>query len=523
MKVDMWLARILMAATPKAVVAVVSEASKLNEKEEALGCVTLSTPITVKLQSESMVPADCVLACSTYKMALISHEAESLSLNCACVMKLSNNAVNSTECKTACPGADSPFCGGFDRSVQKPAWSVYNVPGVFELADLSPRDNRTCAGIYYQCGGVEWTGVDCCISGAFCTELNPYYWQCIALTESTVSATPTNLNEKAGLTTPLVTQVSPLISNSTTGGSPLPTETPVIVGASVGTIVFLAAGFLVVASVYRRRIHQTIEDGTVDCPSGPNSAVEFDGYLKLNGSNIILAGVNSKRNSMNDHAFDFEDSGPRSSVAVLQQQQLQQHQKQQQQQQKAQNSIITRLQTRISKTEVANTSPQKRMPRIPLFESRTNKTTAEDSENHKNGHEKNSNNQIEDEQDPVAIRYRPPVTIGQNVMLGAMRGNFIPDKSAHCDNILSKETAKSTPETPTTTKSRTRAALLSSPIDYEATNSENTKSTMMSSFLSYDLLIGGKNPTNTHASSLYMETIIRNDRIEFNNDDDEDV
>ncbi|KAJ3130090.1 hypothetical protein HK100_008230 [Physocladia obscura] len=533
MKPDVWLVAILTAMTAPVIATALSQPSPKSSKvEEVLGCVTLFTPIAVKLQSESMVPADCVSACSNYNMALISpalsHGTESLLFDCSCAIKLSNSAMNSTECTSACPGAPfdvgSPLCGGFDHSIEKTAWSVYYVPTVFELVALSPRDNQTCAEIYYQCGGVEWTGEDCCTSGAFCAEMNLYYWQCIPLAESTISATATGLKENSGLTSSVTTQVSPSISNSTatTAESSLSTKTAIIVGSSVGTIVFLAAGFFVLVSVYCRRRRQSIVEGTVDSSCGLNSA-EFDGYLKLNGSNIILAGVNSKRNSIDNHAFDFEESEPQPSVAVLQQHQVEQHQ---QQHEKPQNNIITRLQTRTSKTEVGSTSPQKRIPRILLFESRTSKTATmtEDSGNHKKEHEKVSNNQIEEEHVLAAIRQRPPVTIGQNIILGAMRGNFTQDKSYNSDNTsLFKETAKSTPETATTISSTTRAALSSSPIDYAATNSENTKSAMLSSFLSYDLLIGGQNSTSTHASSLYMETIIRNDRIEFSNDDDGDV
>jgi xyloglucan-specific endo-beta-1,4-glucanase len=33
--------------------------------------------------------------------------------------------------------------------------------------------------IYYQCGGINWTGSGSCAAGLTCTVLNPYYYQCL--------------------------------------------------------------------------------------------------------------------------------------------------------------------------------------------------------------------------------------------------------------------------------------------------------------------------------------------------------
>ncbi|TCD67531.1 hypothetical protein EIP91_012285 [Steccherinum ochraceum] len=35
------------------------------------------------------------------------------------------------------------------------------------------------SGVYQQCGGIGWTGPTTCVSGAVCTELNDYYFQCL--------------------------------------------------------------------------------------------------------------------------------------------------------------------------------------------------------------------------------------------------------------------------------------------------------------------------------------------------------
>jgi hypothetical protein len=32
---------------------------------------------------------------------------------------------------------------------------------------------------YGQCGGATWTGVTSCVSGYYCLEQNPYYYQCV--------------------------------------------------------------------------------------------------------------------------------------------------------------------------------------------------------------------------------------------------------------------------------------------------------------------------------------------------------
>ncbi|KAJ1566445.1 hypothetical protein HK096_001432 [Nowakowskiella sp. JEL0078] len=50
--------------------------------------------------------------------------------------------------------------------------------------DFSKR--QTCQALYAQCGGIGWTGSTCCVSGSFCSVLNPYYFQCVPGTTSSV-------------------------------------------------------------------------------------------------------------------------------------------------------------------------------------------------------------------------------------------------------------------------------------------------------------------------------------------------
>jgi hypothetical protein len=37
----------------------------------------------------------------------------------------------------------------------------------------------SCAAVYYQCGGLNWTGATCCASGSTCQYQNEYYSQCV--------------------------------------------------------------------------------------------------------------------------------------------------------------------------------------------------------------------------------------------------------------------------------------------------------------------------------------------------------
>ncbi|GME85767.1 unnamed protein product [Ambrosiozyma monospora] len=56
------------------------------------------------------------------------------------------------------------------------------------LADTTSQADSGLASLYYQCGGINWTGATACVEGATCYSQNDYYYQCIA-TENVPSAT----------------------------------------------------------------------------------------------------------------------------------------------------------------------------------------------------------------------------------------------------------------------------------------------------------------------------------------------
>ncbi|KAI0762813.1 beta-glucosidase [Fomes fomentarius] len=54
-------------------------------------------------------------------------------------------------------------------------------------------------GVYQQCGGIGWTGSTACVSGAACTKINDYYFQC--LPGSSTSAPPSTTSAPSPTTT----------------------------------------------------------------------------------------------------------------------------------------------------------------------------------------------------------------------------------------------------------------------------------------------------------------------------------
>lgn len=53
------------------------------------------------------------------------------------------------------------------------------------------------AALYYQCGGINWTGPTKCETGSYCKDQNPFYHQCVAVEEGTyTNATATGSNGK---------------------------------------------------------------------------------------------------------------------------------------------------------------------------------------------------------------------------------------------------------------------------------------------------------------------------------------
>lgn len=68
-------------------------------------------------------------------------------------------------------------------------------------------------GMWQQCGGIGWSGGTTCVSGAVCTKINDYYFQCLQGTAATTSSTssttsssgPTVVTSSTKTTTPVIT------------------------------------------------------------------------------------------------------------------------------------------------------------------------------------------------------------------------------------------------------------------------------------------------------------------------------
>ncbi|WYZ46799.1 hypothetical protein EsH8_IX_001024 [Colletotrichum jinshuiense] len=96
-------------------------------------------------------------------------------------------------------------------------------------------ERQSCGAVWTQCGGLEWTGPTCCVSGTTCVLNNPYYSQCIP-----GSAPPASSTTAASSTVP--TSTTAVISpsrTSTTGvtttsraGSATTTAPPATGGAT---------------------------------------------------------------------------------------------------------------------------------------------------------------------------------------------------------------------------------------------------------------------------------------------------
>ena len=81
----------------------------------------------------------------------------------------------------------------------------------------SASGNKKLAELYYQCGGINWTGATACVEGAVCSSMNPFYYQCVA------GPTPT--------TTPTTTKAT---TKYTTSNTAIPTTTALLYGQCGG-------------------------------------------------------------------------------------------------------------------------------------------------------------------------------------------------------------------------------------------------------------------------------------------------
>ncbi|KAJ7054719.1 endo-1,4-beta-xylanase A [Mycena amicta] len=70
--------------------------------------------------------------------------------------------------------------GSSSITVSEGTGSTGGSPPVTTTTTTPPTNTGgACAAHWDQCGGMPWAGATCCVSGTTCTELNPYYSQCL--------------------------------------------------------------------------------------------------------------------------------------------------------------------------------------------------------------------------------------------------------------------------------------------------------------------------------------------------------
>ncbi|KAH3985104.1 glucanase [Parastagonospora nodorum] len=94
------------------------------------------------------------------------------------------------------------------------------------VAALAPAI-KAQASLYQQCGGTGFSGSTTCVSGAYCSKVNDYYWQCLPGTGSSTSAPAATSAAPAPTTFKTSKTVgSPATGSSTTGSSATATASP---------------------------------------------------------------------------------------------------------------------------------------------------------------------------------------------------------------------------------------------------------------------------------------------------------
>ncbi|KZS93371.1 cellulase [Sistotremastrum niveocremeum HHB9708] len=93
-----------------------------------------------------------------------------------------------------------------------------------------------------QCGGIQWTGQTSCASGLVCTELNPYYYQCLppsststTTSSTTKSTTTTTSSSTKSTTTTTTTTTTSSTTKSTTTTTSSTTTSSTSTGSSTPT------------------------------------------------------------------------------------------------------------------------------------------------------------------------------------------------------------------------------------------------------------------------------------------------
>lgn len=67
-----------------------------------------------------------------------------------------------------------------DRTTPTTTATTFSTLSSSETATSTTSSSGAAQTLYGQCGGIGWNGATTCVSGATCTELNSYYFQCLA-------------------------------------------------------------------------------------------------------------------------------------------------------------------------------------------------------------------------------------------------------------------------------------------------------------------------------------------------------
>ncbi|KAL2130376.1 hypothetical protein VTI74DRAFT_6538 [Chaetomium olivicolor] len=89
------------------------------------------------------------------------------------------------------------------------------------LALLAAGAHAADAGLWQQCGGINFTGPTTCVSGAYCAKYNDWYYQCIpspSSTSTSVKATTTSTPTTPSTSTRTTSTSSAASSTTTPGG-----------------------------------------------------------------------------------------------------------------------------------------------------------------------------------------------------------------------------------------------------------------------------------------------------------------
>ncbi|KAF8609380.1 beta-glucosidase [Ceratobasidium sp. AG-I] len=113
--------------------------------------------------------------------------------------------------------------------------------------------------LYAQCGGIGWSGGTTCVSGATCTKLNDYYYQCLASSATTTTSKTTSI--PVTVTTTISASSTSVSTTSTTSSSTATTATTTTAG-STPTGAWAAAITKAKTAVAKLTVDQKVALGT---------------------------------------------------------------------------------------------------------------------------------------------------------------------------------------------------------------------------------------------------------------------